>query len=63
MAWWNLFKDATNFTPFQLTFGHDAVLLVEIHPQSTRIQSQVEIPFDPYSNIMLYELVDLNDEA
>ncbi|XP_050919286.1 uncharacterized protein LOC127136808 [Lathyrus oleraceus] len=41
-------KEATNTTPFQLTFGHDAVLLVEIYLQSVRIQRQGEIPSDLY---------------
>lgn len=31
-------KEATNSMPFRLTFGHHAVLPVEIYLQSTRIQ-------------------------
>ena len=30
-------KEATNITPIQLNFGHDAILPVEIHLQSIRI--------------------------
>lgn len=37
-------KEATNATPFQLTYGHDVVLPAEICLQSTRIQRQHEIP-------------------
>lgn len=33
-------KEATNVMPFRLAFGHDAVLPVEIHLQSVRIQRQ-----------------------
>lgn len=31
-------KEDTNTMPFRLTYGHDAVLLVEIYLQSTRVQ-------------------------
>ncbi|XP_050918895.1 uncharacterized protein LOC127136375 [Lathyrus oleraceus] len=55
-------KEATNSTPFRLTFGHDAVLLVEIYLQSTRIQRHHEIPSESYRNMMLDELVDLDEE-
>lgn len=37
-------KEATSLTPFRMTFGHDAVLPVEIYLQSTRIQRHREIP-------------------
>ncbi|XP_050908379.1 uncharacterized protein LOC127122004 [Lathyrus oleraceus] len=55
-------KEATNSTPFRLTFGHDAVLLVEIYLQSTRIHRHNEIPSESYWNMMLDELVDLDEE-
>ncbi|XP_050909650.1 uncharacterized protein LOC127123477 [Lathyrus oleraceus] len=55
-------KKATNSTPFRLTFDHDAVLLVEIYLQSTRIQRHHEIPSESYWNMMLDELVDLDEE-
>lgn len=54
-------KEATNSTPFRLTFGHDVVLTVEIYLQSTRIQRHHEIP----SVILEHdvdELVDLDEE-
>ncbi|XP_050888197.1 uncharacterized protein LOC127093327 [Lathyrus oleraceus] len=56
-------KEATNTTPFQLTFGHDAVLPVEIYLQSVRIQRQGEIPFDLYWEVMMNEPVDLDEES
>ncbi|XP_050892182.1 uncharacterized protein LOC127097727 [Lathyrus oleraceus] len=55
-------KEATNSTLFRLTFGHDAVLPVEIYLQSTRIQRHHEIPSESYWNMMLDELVDLDEE-
>jgi len=55
-------KESTNTTPFRLTFGHDAVLPVEILLQSTRIYRQFEIPTNHYWNMMLDELVDLDEE-
>ena len=54
-------KEATNTTPFQLTFGHDAVLPVEIHLQSVRIQRQNEIPAALYWEMMMNELVELDE--
>jgi len=55
-------KESTNSTPFQLVFGHDAILPVEICVQSARVQRQREIPIDQYWNMMLDELVDLDEE-
>jgi len=55
-------KESTNTTPFRLTFGHDAVLPVEIYLQSTRIQRQCKIPTNHYWNMILDELVDLDEE-
>lgn len=56
-------KEATNSTPFRLTFGLDVVLPVEIHLQSTRIQRHHEIPSEPYWNMMLDELIDLYEKG
>jgi hypothetical protein len=55
-------KESTNTTPYRLTFGHDAVLPVEILLQSTRVQRQFEIPTSHYWNMILDELVDLDEE-
>ncbi|XP_045809707.1 uncharacterized protein LOC123915192 [Trifolium pratense] len=55
-------KESTNSTPFRLTYGHDAVLPVEIYLQSIRIQRQMEIPTDHYWSMMFDELVDLDEE-
>ncbi|CAJ2663632.1 unnamed protein product [Trifolium pratense] len=55
-------KESTNSTPFRLTYGHDAVLPVEIYLQSIRIQRQMEIATDHYWSMMFDELVDLDEE-
>ncbi|XP_058746033.1 uncharacterized protein LOC131618895 [Vicia villosa] len=55
-------KEATNTTLFKLTFGHDAVLPVEIYLQSVRIQKQEEISPNIYWEMMMNELVDLDEE-
>ncbi|WJX45968.1 hypothetical protein P8452_32810 [Trifolium repens] len=55
-------KESTNTTPFRLTYGHDAVLPVEIHLQSARVQRQMEIPLDHYYQMMSDEFVDLDEE-
>ena len=55
-------KEATRTTPFRLAYGHDAMLPVEIHVQSIRIQRQHEIPSEDYWNMMANELVDLDEE-
>ncbi|WJX50210.1 hypothetical protein P8452_36545 [Trifolium repens] len=55
-------KESINTTPFRLTYGHDAVLPVEIHLQSVRIQRQAEISRNHYWDMMLDELVDLDEE-
>ena len=53
-------KEATRMTPFRLTYGHDAVLPVEICLQSTRIHKHQDIPSEAYWNMMLDELVDFD---
>ncbi|KAK2436930.1 protein NYNRIN [Trifolium repens] len=55
-------KESTNSTPFRLTYGHDAVLPIEIMVQSIRVQRQMEIPSEHYENLMMDELVDLDEE-
>ncbi|WJX27586.1 hypothetical protein P8452_16393 [Trifolium repens] len=55
-------KESTNSTPFRLTYGHDAVLPVEIMVQSIRVQRQMEMPSEHYENLMMDELVDLDEE-
>lgn len=55
-------KEATNATPFRLTYGYEVVLHVKIYLQSTRIQRKNKITSDNYCNMMLDELVDLDEK-
>lgn len=55
-------KKATNVTPFWLTYGHGAILQVEIYLQCTRVQRQCEILSESYWNMIVDELVDLDEE-
>ncbi|XP_050919066.1 uncharacterized protein LOC127136566 [Lathyrus oleraceus] len=55
-------KEATGTTPFRLTYGHDAVLPVEIQVQAVRTQRQCEIPSEDYWSMMTDELVDVDEE-
>lgn len=48
--------------PFWLLYGHDEVLPLEIHLQSSRIQRKSEIPTKFYWGMMFDELAQL-DEA
>ncbi|XP_050877864.1 uncharacterized protein LOC127081678 [Lathyrus oleraceus] len=54
--------EATGTTPFRLTYGHDAVLPVEIQVQAVRTQRQCEIPSEDYWSMMTDELVDVDEE-
>lgn len=55
-------KEATNSTPFRLTFGHDAILLAKICLQSVRVQHQNELQSEQYWSMMCDELADLDEE-
>ncbi|XP_045798024.1 uncharacterized protein LOC123892265 [Trifolium pratense] len=55
-------KESTDSTPFRLTYGHDAVLPVEIMMQSIRVQRQLELPPYHYWNLMLDGLIDVDEE-
>lgn len=54
-------KEATNSTPFRLTFGHDVVLPVEICLQSVRVQRRDDIQSEWYWELMFDELADLDE--
>jgi hypothetical protein len=52
---------AIKVTPFQLVYGHDAVLPWEIKTGSRRIFSQDQLIVDDYDSLMKYELEDVAD--
>lgn len=55
-------KELTNSTPFRLTFGHDAILPIEICLQPVRVQHHNDLQSEQYWNMMFDELADLDEE-
>ncbi|CAL2258216.1 unnamed protein product [Prunus armeniaca] len=53
-------KDSTGMTPYALTYGHDAILPMEIAVQSLRIAHQHNLVGEDYSQAMLLELEGLD---
>ncbi|GLU22256.1 hypothetical protein SLE2022_383450 [Rubroshorea leprosula] len=52
-------RSATKVTPFSLTYGHDAVLTIELSTRSLRITIQHGLTFGEYNETMSLELEDL----
>ncbi|XP_043687663.1 uncharacterized protein LOC122638878 [Telopea speciosissima] len=55
-------RTSTTTTPFALTYGHDAVLPMEISVRLTRVAYQEGLKPKAYSEAMLAELDDLDEE-
>ncbi|XP_020424491.1 uncharacterized protein LOC109950339 [Prunus persica] len=53
-------REATGMTPYALTYGHDAILPMEIAVQSLRIAHQHDLTGEDYSQAMLLELEELD---
>ncbi|XP_016648310.1 PREDICTED: uncharacterized protein LOC103327104 [Prunus mume] len=53
-------SEATGTTPYALTYGHDAILPMEIAVQSLRIAHQHNLVGENYSQAMLLELEGLD---
>ncbi|XP_020417993.1 uncharacterized protein LOC109948703 [Prunus persica] len=53
-------REATSMTPYALTYGHDAILPMEIAVQSLRITHQHNLVREDYSQAMLLELEGLD---
>ncbi|KAI5350352.1 hypothetical protein L3X38_003243 [Prunus dulcis] len=53
-------REATGITPYALTYGHDAILPMEIVVQSLRISHQHGLIGEDYSQAMLLELEELD---
>ncbi|CAL2228365.1 unnamed protein product [Prunus armeniaca] len=53
-------REATAMTPYALTYGHDAILPMEIAVQSLRIAHQHDLVGEDYSQAMLLELEGLD---
>ncbi|KAI5322691.1 hypothetical protein L3X38_031763 [Prunus dulcis] len=54
-------REATGMTPYALTYGHDAILPMEIAVQSLRIAHQHGLTGEDYSQAMLLELEELDE--
>ncbi|XP_034215637.1 uncharacterized protein LOC117627591 [Prunus dulcis] len=53
-------REATGMTPYALTYGHDAILPMEIAVQSLRIAHQHNLTGEDYCQAMLLELEGLD---
>ncbi|KAI5335079.1 hypothetical protein L3X38_025212 [Prunus dulcis] len=53
-------REATGMNPYALTYGHDAILPMEIAVQSLRIAHQHSLTGEDYSQAMLLELEELD---
>ncbi|XP_073282149.1 uncharacterized protein [Primulina huaijiensis] len=54
-------RTATGVSHFFLTFGHDAVLPLEIMVQSMRVARQNKLPLEHYNEAMITELEELDE--
>ncbi|XP_073298605.1 uncharacterized protein [Primulina huaijiensis] len=54
-------RTATGVSPFSLTFGHDAVLLLEIMVPSMRVARENELLIEHYNEAMIMELEELDE--
>ncbi|GKV01725.1 hypothetical protein SLEP1_g14266 [Rubroshorea leprosula] len=54
-------RSSTKITPFTLTYGHDAVLPMELTARSLRIAIQHNLQSGEYDEAMMLELKDLED--
>ncbi|XP_043694186.1 uncharacterized protein LOC122644882 [Telopea speciosissima] len=55
-------RTATWTTPYVLTFGHDAILPMEVIVKSLRVARQCEMTPNQYKDSMMAELDDLDEE-
>jgi hypothetical protein len=53
---------ATKVTPFELLYGQEAILSVELNLDALRIARQNELPAVDYHNLMLDRLDEVSDE-
>ena len=53
-------RDSTGVSPYSLTYGHDAVLLMEVVVHSLRVSRQNDLNPQEYSEVMIMELKALD---
>lgn len=55
-------REATGFSPYSLTYGHDAVILIEIVAPSLRVVQQNKLSTKDYTQAMMVESESLEEE-
>ena len=55
-------REATGTSPFALTFGHDVILPLEVCVPSLRVAKQNDLTPAEFSEAMLMELEDVDEE-
>ena len=55
-------REATGTSPFALTYGHDAILSVEVSIPSLRLARQNSLTPEQFSEAMLMELESVDEE-
>ena len=55
-------REATSTSPFALTFGHDVILPLEVCVSSLRVAKQNDLTLVEFSEAMLMELEDVDEE-
>ncbi|XP_028094704.1 uncharacterized protein LOC114294752 [Camellia sinensis] len=58
-AYRNSKRNSTGTTPYELVYGHDAVLPLEVIVRSNRLAKHLDIPMDEYLEALSIELQDL----
>ena len=55
-------REATGTSPFALTYGHDAILPIEVSVPSLRLARQNSLTPEQFSEAMLMELEEVDEE-
>ena len=58
-AYRNSKRNSTGTTPYELVYGHDVVLPLEVTVRSNRLAKHLDIPMDENSEALSIELQDL----
>ena len=61
-AYRNSTRYSTGTTPYELEYGHDAVLPLELTVRSNRLAQQLNIPMYDYNEAMTIALQDLEEK-
>ncbi|XP_028090560.1 uncharacterized protein LOC114290781 [Camellia sinensis] len=61
-AYKNSKRNSTGTTPYELVYGHDAVLPLEVTVRFNRLAKHLDIPMDEYAEAISTELQDLEEK-